>query len=501
MSKSYPDLEGMDQSQLIEQLLHEEEMNRRLEKDRLSLYRPLDTVLPFHKSTASTRCLSGGERGGKTTAGPGAEAGWHFTGRYPDWYPQENRLPRPFRGRLIGPDYKTWAREVLEPKLAEWWPDWASIEQKAERDSTTHAITELNHPDGSRINILSYMQAPKLHKGWSGHWAGFDEPPPREHFLSTKRGLVDYGGKCILTFTLITEPWILNDLYEPAVAGDPDIGFFFTSMDDNPYLESKEIDNYCRFLDPAEVETRRHGRFGMLSGRIYKIFNRKVHGIDLAGPKAIPRHWQRTFVIDPHDNKPVHCAWVALSPPAPVSFAVWYRHAVLSDMTIPQVCRYVKELEEQNNELIHRRIMDPNFGRKMQGNTKTRVQQDYASNGLSCILPDDALQAGHLRVRSWLHYDVNRPVGRDNFPRVYFANYLTTMIQSMEKYAYAAGPGGRPALVGDAVPDETWKDPCDLVRYYFMMNPVWEHPDWKATESGVVVPITSSHRRGYTLDQ
>ena len=59
---------------------------------RILFYEPHAKQRLFHTSDCPTRAIFGGNRSGKTHAG-GMEFLFHITGLYPDWYPQEMKLP------------------------------------------------------------------------------------------------------------------------------------------------------------------------------------------------------------------------------------------------------------------------------------------------------------------------------------------------------------------------------------------------------------------------
>src|SRR5262245_61784124 len=74
------------------------ERKRRLERTKLLRYRPYSKQLAFHRAGMlhRERLLMAGNQLGKTFCG-GAEAAFHLTGQYPDWWPGK-RWDRPVRG-------------------------------------------------------------------------------------------------------------------------------------------------------------------------------------------------------------------------------------------------------------------------------------------------------------------------------------------------------------------------------------------------------------------
>lgn len=333
----------------------------------------------------------------------------------------------------------------------------------------------MNWPDGSLFDVHSYTQDTRLHESDDIDWLWNDEPPPEDKWIAGRRGLVDRNGTNIMTYTLLSEPWIVEKLYDKWLEGDSEIDFFFSSMDDNPYNSKEGIEEFCRHLDPAELSVRRYGRFIHLEGRIIPSFDSKVHVIKLEGPQSIPKNWTRYCVMDPHDSRPTFIAWAAVSPPDPIkSYIVWYRMWILANMTITKIAERILYEERKSQERIYRRIIDPNFGSKKSANTRLTIKQEYFHAGIQSPSFEDAnddLPLGHAKIREMLFYDRTRPIDPSNCPSMYFADYLQAMIMAMRLYSWSRDKNDRIVLVNDAKPDPKYKDPVDLVRYLSMANP------------------------------
>src|SRR5215470_5264277 len=75
------------------------------------------TQLKFFAAGSSgvhQRLLYGGSQSGKTTSG-GAEAAWHLSGDYPDWW-KGKRFRKPIRAWALG-ESTTLVRDTLQKKL------------------------------------------------------------------------------------------------------------------------------------------------------------------------------------------------------------------------------------------------------------------------------------------------------------------------------------------------------------------------------------------------
>ena len=141
--------------------------------------------------------MFGGNRSGKTTAG-GMEFLFHITGLYPKWYPEERKIKGIVKGRIIAKDFQKGVGEVIIPFLDEWL-DMSLVKKKYRNPIGVPVKWTLKN--GNQFDILSHEQNTEQYEGWRGHVAWFDEPPPRDKYIATLRGLVDFGGRNWLTLT------------------------------------------------------------------------------------------------------------------------------------------------------------------------------------------------------------------------------------------------------------------------------------------------------------
>jgi phage terminase large subunit-like protein len=380
-------------------------------------------------------------------------------------------------------DYVTSHQETILPKMFELLPQAPFVERVEKiQGRTVHKLTFFN---GSTIKLMSYESSEGKWEGPTYHIAAFDEPPPRNLYVATKRGLMRYEGPCLFSMTPLKEPWIHDELYvseeavhvqdQESMANLTRKSFFVTtvSLDDNPYLTAEAKDSFLMNLDEEEREARQFGRFRHLMGRVYKKMDPDVHVLDdekfskLFGEEW--KTWPAALVVDPHDRKPFAMAWCVVSPRNEM---IWIHEWPEFDFfgtkawhwDIPD---YVEAIEKTEKALgltnVFWRIMDPNFGRSpkagMGGKT---LQQEFDEHGLwfDCEVDND-LSSGHVLVRAWLgNPSTNTP------PRMFWRSNCTNFVRGMLGYTwddYKAGiQQGR--SVKEAVKDK-FKDFPDLARY------------------------------------
>lgn len=437
-------------------------------KDMESEYVPHDKQKQFHCALQKIRGVFGGNRSGKTEMGA-LEARFHSTGDYPEWYPMEGRFSGPTRGRIIVTDYKKGANEVLEPKITKWFAK--EMIQKIERFQGHIVKLFIRHKTGgiSTIDVMTHEQDSMAFEGWSGHWAWFDEPPPRELFVATMRGLIDFRGRAWLTLTPISEPWLFD-----AIVGQAGDRVWFVTVDirDNPYLSEREIADFEASLLPEEVEARIHGKFIHLAGRIYKEFEVGTHCVS-----TMPNGWQQWptyFVLDPADRRPHHGIWAKVDPMG----TVYVYDEIVQKLTIKDLSDRIlmQERSQGINPENVIRVLDPNKGRTPTAVTGLRLVDEFANHGVYFTANvNDDVALGHLAVAERLHYDKFRPFSATNQPKLYFYRpHTLECVRQLLSYVWDDWRGSnRNTRAEKETPKDVNKDMPDCVRYLIMSNPVW----------------------------
>lgn len=448
----------------------------------------------FLNSLADTRAFFGANRSGKTTSGV-IEVSHHTTGQYPDWWKGRKWL-RPVKGRLFCSDFSKGAK-VLTEKLHEWLPR-DSIISVDKNNLKAEVGWNIRHKTGgtSYFDILTYEQDPYLAEGWNGDFALFDEPPPRDMYIATVRGLIDNDGICLFTLTPLKEPWLFDEIYN---SKDKKIFSVIADMRHNTErmnplshqlvgLKEDAIRKFESKLTEEERETRMHGKFRYLAGRIWKEWDREVHTFDrriwMANKDNVvvdgepPKHWPRMMLIDPHDRNPHAIIWVACD--ETMNFKI-YREAWLENMTIPEIVKYIKQVEIVSRETIQTRIMDPNFGPKRYGNTGLTVRDEFEKAGRDINYPvrfnfgDDHKEIARKTVAQLLKYDINKPLSLLNHPILTVADDLKELIYQVEHYVWDEFRSGV-----DRDPKEKPKDINthfpDLLSYFSLAKFSWHKP-------------------------
>lgn len=450
----------------------------------------------FLNNRSDTRAFFGGNRSGKTTSGI-IEVSYHMTGQYPDWW-EGRKWNRPTVGRIFAADFSKGVK-VVTKKLREWLPADAILH--IDKNNLRAEIGwHIKYKDGrqgeSYADIMTYEQDSSLAEGWNGDWVLFDEPPPRDMYIATARGLIDNDGICVFTLTPLKEPWLFDEIYN-----SKDKRVFSVVADLRHNLErwnplSKEMiglkeDSIRKFeskLTEEERETRMHGKFRYLAGRIWKEWDREVHTFDrrmwVAGKGGVvvdgqpPAHWPRMMLIDPHDRNPHAIMWVAVDETSNYKI---YREMWIANTTIADIVKAIKCVELGARETVQTRIMDPNFGPKRYGNSGLSVRDEFEKAGrdigfsLRFNFGDDHKEIARKKVAELLKYDPLKPLSLLNHPILTVADDLKEFIYQIEHYIWDEFRSGI-----DRDPKEKPKDVNthfpDLLSYFSLAKLGWIKP-------------------------
>jgi len=400
---------------------------------------------------------------------------WHLTGEYPSWYPAALRFHRPITARWCCPDFEKGVGEILQDKIDKYMP-WDHI---VGTDKNSRGfIIKYHYRSGSKLDIATYEQELLSYEGVARDLIHFDEPPPRDKFVASLRACVDRGGRISLSLTPISEPWIFDELYmqegEEEHFKNLDVECITGTIYDNPFLKPEYIKKFEAMLTPEEKEARIYGRFLKLMGLVYKQLSRAIHGKERF---AIPNEWPRWMVCDPHDRRPHYLGWFAVDETEDVYF---YRFAK-ADGTIYDAGKYIQQAEQ--GEHILRRIIDPNFGQKIYGNSKMTVRQEFQLAGeqlgydLRFQLANDNIEAGHLRVKDYLRYNPSIPISLTNKPKFFMFTDMSEAWHDMQRYVYDEWKTGSMEKSPKEAPKNLFKDVPDLVRYCLMDSPCYVEPE------------------------
>jgi len=158
-----------------------------------------------------------------------------------------------------------------------------------------------------------------------------------------------------------------------------------------------------------------------------------------------------------------------------------FNEMISDDKTYDEYVNIIKQKEEALYDIygkeVFKRIIDPNFGNKTiriaertDDKAHTTPKEELAKRGLKFQDGLDSLEAGHLKVREVLHYEM-----KDNEivvqPKYFITDNCINSIKHLSRYSrkdITTADGDVKDKVGV---QEKFKDYNDLDRYYWMSNP------------------------------
>lgn len=245
-------------------------------------YRALKKLAGFHVSKARIKAIIAANRAGKSEAHV-IQVARRALGQDP----HRPDFPVPNHGWVISVSNEA-QREILQPKFERYLPA-AYLQNIVYRQR--RVWDQLILPNGSIIGFKSCEMDRKVFQGAALHYASFDEEPEEDIFEEVMTRLTDYKGDAWLTFTPVNGmTWTYDKFVDPDTK-IKDVEIFQASMWDNAksnggHLDDEEVKRYEENIkDPIMRRIRVYGEYHSQVGRIYKSFDRKIHGID-----SLPRN-------------------------------------------------------------------------------------------------------------------------------------------------------------------------------------------------------------------
>lgn len=275
---------------------------QRLRENRIDDYRPYAKQREFHEAGlfARERLLRAGNQLGKTYSGA-AEASYHATGDYPDWW-QGRRIEQHNAGWIGGPSGETLrdgAQRVLLGPPNEWG---TGMLRKSAIVDVTRATgvrdladtVTVRHVQGgtSRIKFKTYDQGRQRWQAETLHWLWLDEEPEEDIYLEGLSRTNATGGFLWLTFTplLGVSDVVMRFLKEKS----SDRADVVMTIEDAEHIPEAERQRIINSYPEHEREARTRGVPILGSGRVFP-FPRMMLSVDSF---EIPRHWARLGGID-----------------------------------------------------------------------------------------------------------------------------------------------------------------------------------------------------------
>lgn len=268
----------------------------------------------FHNCNTRQRLLSAGNQLGKTQAGC-AEAIFHATGNYPDWW----------QGKKFDKETVIWVggitgevlRDTIIAKMLGENREWGTgmlakslIEEVAENNKMAKGAVDyviVKHKSGGK-SIISFKTYASGREKWQGKpvdvvW--FDEEPPYDIYQEGLSRTNASNGILYLTFTPLSG--MTKVAYTFFKEHSKQRELILMGINDALHISKERREEIIEQYPEHERRARINGLPVLGSGAIFPV---KRDEIECTVPE-IPRYWPRICGIDFGWDHPTAAAWIA----------------------------------------------------------------------------------------------------------------------------------------------------------------------------------------------
>lgn len=385
---------------------------------------------------------------------------------------------KPFRARIVSD--ATILTEKIVPELKKWLIKGTYKTRKGGKNY--ESIFSFNN--GCYLDLMSYDQEPKEFEGVDLDVFFLDERPYRPVYTASVARLRT-GGFIFIGFApLSASGWVFDDIV-PRVDGKEIVVIYGDAHENciecgiRGQRKHEDIERKAAEYDPDEREARLHGRPQKFYGRVHKIFDRTVHGIDALPPGQYSYY----MILDPHDARPPAISWGAVNYQAvKYTIAEWPNesfHKMKScSLNFDDISKIIKHIEVdlKIDGKITKRILDPWWYAHKYPNSQLTVPQEYAKRKIIFAprlkLFDAFEETARKQLNEHLKYEKDENGKFKIHPKWYVLNDCYNHIYALEHWVNKERIG-RSAETKDICEDPEDKHQCfpKLLYYWLMSNP------------------------------
>jgi len=273
-----------------------------------------------------------------------------------------------------------------------------------------------------------------------------------------------------------------------------DIEIFCWATDDNPVMDIDAIDSlFYEFDDADELAMARYGVFRQVSGRIYKVYDDKIHKVkfDDVFDSSLFRNYWHYRIIDFHPSKPWYVSWIAVTPYH--EWFVWNELVASHDKKTSHDLRdqiKAESLLDEDDEFNRRTLVDP-LAQVKQNNTGLSVFDDISMGELGlrrCESADTKNAQGRMNIKARLknaaicgvpgnnHFPTQPPDIRYGHykPTIWFLDNCTGHMEHMKSWRYIDFKQAHVKATRTTKREsEKWSDFCRNLEFLGALNPVY----------------------------
>lgn len=293
-------------------------------------------------------------------------------------------------------------------------------------------------PNGCTVLFKATSQRRKAFQGDACDLIHFDEEClDEEVFEECLARLIDLSGRLVCSMTPLSGYTYTYRRY--VETPDPDVSTYWLTGDDNPHVPAEALARIYRQLS-SRLDSRRFGRFTVLEGAVYPLFDRNVHVVE---PFEFPGSGWSIF----------DCADAGVTNPFALLRCFYDWNTDRLYVAVEQVAEMghnttsiengERWIEEQGNE-AELCVLDP---------SAAEARRNFEDLGMMVVPGNNAVLDGIDATLSRLTPDA------EGTPRLMFFSTCPTSIAEHENYRWAKGKEA-PLKVDDHT--------CDALRYLVM---------------------------------
>jgi len=286
-----------------------------LDREKILDYHPYAKQQEFYRlgKTMRERLLRAGNQNGKSYA-VGAEASYHLTGEYPDWW-EGRRWDRPtviWVSGETGEAARDNPQRVLLGHPGEegtgWIPERCLGDYgMASGTANLYDYMRVKHVNGgqSLLRIKYYAQGRRKWQGPPVDFVWFDEEPPEDIYDEGLARTIATGGMVALSFTPLQG--MSNVVKRYLMEDNDDRADVNMTIHDAEHIPEEERERIIASFPEHERDARSKGIPTLGSGRIYPVAEEDIQ----EGAMDIPDHWPRLCGMDFGWDHPTAAVWGA----------------------------------------------------------------------------------------------------------------------------------------------------------------------------------------------
>jgi len=391
------DIQAMSAKQRLAIAMQEKARRRR--ENRLAYYRPYKKQMELHAlgKNIRERLILAGNQLGKTLCGA-AEAAYHLTGLYPDWW-QGRRFTKPitmWASGITGETVRDTTQRLLVGRVGEYGTGYIPKDKIIGEPKRAMGVPDLldsvqvRHISGgiSRCGFKSYSAGREKWQGETLDLVWFDEEPDEDIYTEGLTRTNATGGMVYMTFTPLKG---MSEVVRRFIMEKSDDRATVTmTIDDVDHYTDEQKATIIAGYPAHEREARAKGVPTLGSGRIFPLTEESI----TCKPFEIPDWWVQIGGID--------FGW---DPPTAASRIAWDRD---SDIIYVIATHKLREA----TPLMHCTTLKPwgdwlpwawpHDGLQHDKGSGIELAQQYRSNGLSMLYERATFQDGSNGVEAGL---------------------------------------------------------------------------------------------------